>query len=999
MRIRTQLNLSMLLFTLVVIAITITLIIAEGNINQIRQQRNVVQRIESDVRDLSYLANDYLLHPAETQLLRWQVVYREVGENIDTLEVFTTEEAAYLLGMKESYPILGEIFASVSAALASGTIEASAEDYLDLVRTSWSRIEIQNRSLVSSTAALGRLLQEDETAAINRRDVSIFIMLAVLIVFLAMVYFFSFRRMLGSLRNLNTGTEVVGSGDLDYRIPVTTKDEVADLSMAFNRMTGNLHDVTVSKERLEREIAERKIAEQALRESEEKFSSVFRQLPDAITVVDVETGVILDVNDSASKMSGYERSEVVGHTIDEVNLWVHDEERSRIIAALRERGEVSGEEFKFRRKNGEVITVSFSAHRMVLNGRLCEVSVQADITARKRAEEALRESEERFRIMADSSPQPIWVTGKQGELQFANRTYCEFFGASEEELKSHGWEPTVHPDDAERHVRAFFASVASQSSLHSEARILRGDGEYRWLETFGVPRFAPDGEYLGMVGSSPDTTERKRAEEALQESERRWATTLASVGDAVIATDARGNIDFMNGIAEYLTGWGLKTAKGRSIIEVFNIINETTGETVESPVEHVLREGAIVGLANHTVLVRRDGTQIPIDDSGAPIRNEDGIINGVVLVFRDVTKRKEQEQALRKSEEAFRTVFEHSSVGKILTNYDGKILRLNQAMADMLGYTIEELKKKTLLDVTHPDDMNASVERLDALLNNEAATMRLEKRYIKKDGSVFWGDVSTTLLRDERGKPDRFITNVVDINERKKIDQMKDEFIGMVSHEIKTPLTVVIGALSTATKNGLPPEDVRGFLQDAVSYADILTDIVDNLLELSRSQSNRLVLNKEPADIRPIALKVAKNLENKSARHHIIVDMPEGLPHPVIDPLRAERIIHNLVDNAIKYSPEGGDVTVFARAENSHLLVGVQDQGIGIAPEDQQRLFQRFQRLEYNTGTSIQGIGLGLNVCRILVEAHGGSIWVESEKGKGATFYFALPLEQEARTY
>jgi signal transduction histidine kinase len=105
------------------------------------------------------------------------------------------------------------------------------------------------------------------------------------------------------------------------------------------------------------------------------------------------------------------------------------------------------------------------------------------------------------------------------------------------------------------------------------------------------------------------------------------------------------------------------------------------------------------------------------------------------------------------------------------------------------------------------------------------------------------------------------------------------------------------------------------------------------------------------------------------------------------------------VDNAIKYSPEGGDVTVFARAENSHLLVGVQDQGIGIAPEDQQRLFQRFQRLEYNTGTSIQGIGLGLNVCRILVEAHGGSIWVESEKGKGATFYFALPLEQEARTY
>ena len=135
------------------------------------------------------------------------------------------------------------------------------------------------------------------------------------------------------------------------------------------------------------------------------------------------------------------------------------------------------------------------------------------------------------------------------------------------------------------------------------------------------------------------------------------------------------------------------------------------------------------------------------------------------------------------------------------------------------------------------------------------------------------------------------------------------------------------------------------------------------------------------------------NLKNKSEIHKIVLDIPPDLPRTLIDPLRAERIIHNLVDNAIKYSPEGGEVMITATAEKEHILVGVKDEGIGISEQDQSRLFQRFQRLEYDTGKSIQGIGLGLNVCRILVEAHGGSIWVESEKEKGSTFYFTIPLE------
>jgi two-component system sensor histidine kinase KdpD len=216
----------------------------------------------------------------------------------------------------------------------------------------------------------------------------------------------------------------------------------------------------------------------------------------------------------------------------------------------------------------------------------------------------------------------------------------------------------------------------------------------------------------------------------------------------------------------------------------------------------------------------------------------------------------------------------------------------------------------------------------------------------------------------------------------------------MVSHEIKTPLTVITGALSTVTAEGVTKLQARALLQDAVDHADILANIVDNLLELSRSQADRLVLQKEPTDIKEIARTVVDKLRSKSAIHQLIMDIPPGLPIVDVDPLRAERVLYNLIDNAIKYSPKGGEVKISARQEKEKLVVCVSDHGLGISPDDQLRLFQKFQRLDVIVKKSIQGIGLGLNVCRILVEAHGGQIWVESKKGKGSTFYFTIPLEK-----
>lgn len=226
----------------------------------------------------------------------------------------------------------------------------------------------------------------------------------------------------------------------------------------------------------------------------------------------------------------------------------------------------------------------------------------------------------------------------------------------------------------------------------------------------------------------------------------------------------------------------------------------------------------------------------------------------------------------------------------------------------------------------------------------------------------------------------------------RKVEALKDEFIGMVSHELKTPLAIIIGSLRVAATDGVTPDQSRDLMHDAATSAEELAAMVDNLLELSRHQSKRLNLQTEATQIEPVAQSVISGLQDKSALHRLTADIPPGLA-AIADPIRVERVLHNLVDNAIKYSPDGGEVKITGRVEDSQLVIGVSDQGIGISKEDQQRLFQNFQRLDIQKQYDIAGVGLGLRVCRILVEAHGGKIWVESEKGKGTTFNFTLPLQ------
>ena len=353
------------------------------------------------------------------------------------------------------------------------------------------------------------------------------------------------------------------------------------------------------------------------------------------------------------------------------------------------------------------------------------------------------------------------------------------------------------------------------------------------------------------------------------------------------------------------------------------------------------------------------------------------------------------EEALQESETRYRDLYEEAPNAYFSVGVDGHIKQANLRAAEMLGYSRDELIGRPVLDL-YADTENGKAKAQEVfqrfLAGAEILDQELEMR--RADDSNVWISLSVRPIRDKEGRVVASRSVVVDITERKRLDQLKDEFIALVSHELRSPLTVITGAVNTALTEGerLSPEETRQLLQDAALEAESLSHMLSNLLELSRMQADRLFLHAEMINVRKVIQSAIEEVKRQSLAHQFVVDLPRRLPPVEVDELRLERILYNLLENAVKYSPQGGEIRVSVRPKKKHLVIAISDQGIGISSSDQAKLFQPFQRIEDSRLGGVKGAGLGLLVCRRLVEAHGGRIWVESEPGRGSTFFFTMPL-------
>ncbi len=494
--------------------------------------------------------------------------------------------------------------------------------------------------------------------------------------------------------------------------------------------------------------------------------------------------------------------------------------------------------------------------------------------------------------------------------------------------------------------------------------------------------------------------------------------TLESIGDAVITTDASGRVATLNAVAEALTGWSQAEAIGRPLEQVFHIINEESRQPVEGPAARAIRDGIVVGLANHTLLIRKDGSECAIDDSAAPIRDETGRVSGCVLIFRDVTGARRLEHEKIDQLQAARllaSIVESSDDAIISKSLDGIIQTWNRGAERLFGYRADEAVGRHISLVIPPDRIGEEDE-IVAQLKAGQRIDHFETERVRSDGTRIFVSLTISPLMDDQGRVTGASKIVRDITERKRIEvergeladnlrraaadlsetnRRKDEFLAMLAHELRNPLAPISNAVQVLRMGDAAGATVRDITALLERQVRLLSRLVDDLLDMSRITRGRIELRKEHIALAPVvdqAVEAART-SCEAMHHELTVSMPEEPLTLDADPARLVQVIGNLLNNACKFTDRGGRISLHVERDGEHAIIRVRDNGIGITTEQQGRVFDMFSQVDTSLERSRDGLGIGLTLVKTLAEQHGGSATVMSEGlGLGSEFVVRLPL-------
>jgi PAS domain S-box-containing protein len=520
---------------------------------------------------------------------------------------------------------------------------------------------------------------------------------------------------------------------------------------------------------------------------------------------------------------------------------------------------------------------------------------------------------------------------------------------------------------------------------------------------------------LGMIVVSTwvlyrDLSARARAAGVIHEQREFLHATLASIGDAVITTDAAGRITFMNAVAEGLTGWKQADARGLPLQQIFVIANDRTGEPVENPALRAMSEERPVGLATTALLIARDGTERPIDDSANPIRGAKGEVAGAVLVFRDVAERERAAEDMRASEERYRTLVElikdHAIFGMDRT---GRATTWNQGVREVLGYEESEFVGREVAPLIFaPEDIASGSAELELKRAAETGSACEDRWMRRKDGTQFWASGITYSRCDAAGNAIGFIKVMRDLTERKRMedhlhklaadlseaDRRKDEFLATLAHELRNPLAPIRNSLEILKISEHDPS-LDSVLDVMNRQLVQLVRLVDDLMDVSRITRNKLQLRLERIDLASVirgAVETSQPLIQANGHELTLILPPEEICLKA-DTTRLAQVFANLLNNAAKYTERGGRIRLAVTRHDDEVVVSIQDNGIGIPKEMLSKVFDLFAQVGTTLEHAQGGLGIGLMLVRRLVEMHGGS--VEARSGgpsMGSEFLVHLPV-------
>lgn len=537
---------------------------------------------------------------------------------------------------------------------------------------------------------------------------------------------------------------------------------------------------------------------------------------------------------------------------------------------------------------------------------------------------------------------------------------------------------------------------------HYETIRRRKDGSLIDISLTISPIVDADGTIIGASKIARDITDQRREQERL-------AVTLACIGDAVISTDEAGRVVFMNAVAEQLTGWKHIDATGLPLSAVFNIVNESTRLPVQSPVEKVLEHGGIVGLANHTTLIAKNGAEHPIDDSASPIRNRAGRLVGVVLVFRDATERRAAElAALRLA--AIVEGSDDAIIGKDLT---GIVRSWNPGAERVFGYRADEMIGKSITVLLPPDRLTEEQLILSRIQQGERVE-HFQTLRVRKDRRVIPVSLTISPIRDDEGHvigaskiarditdqqlaQEKLATHAAELEQKvqertARLESIVGEleaFSYSLSHDLRAPIRAIHSFTEIVMADHGPKLGVGlDYLRKVISAANRMDRLIQDMLDFAR-------LSREEISNRPVNVDqlvrdiISERPELQPPKADVTVEgaLPTVLGHTA----SLTQCLGNLLGNAVKFTVAGVTprVVVSAVIIDDRVRICIRDNGIGISPDNQRRLFNMFERL--HSRERFEGTGVGLAIVRKAAERMGGTVGIESAEGQGSTFWVELP--------
>jgi PAS domain S-box-containing protein len=642
-----------------------------------------------------------------------------------------------------------------------------------------------------------------------------------------------------------------------------------------------------------------------------------------------------------------------------------------------------------------------------------------------------RASEERYRQLADAMPQIVWTADTAGGATYFNRRWFEYTGLAPEDAGPNVWHRVVHPDDLPLAIARRERTLETGETFEIEYRFRRADGLYRWHLGRAVPMRKPDGGIDFWVGTATDIHDRKVIEDQrsfIVAASDELSTSLdyratlgqvaklaaAAVADwcAVHVVDAEGTIaevavahadpakvTFARELQERYPPTPGQGTGAAAVIRTGEpeLVPEIGDELIEQAAEDELHLDLLRQLELRSYMC-------------VPLKGRDGVLGAITLISSDpgrqygadelilaeelarrATSAIENARLYRAAEERAQAARVLATIGDgvLLVDSHGRIRLWNAAAERITGLAAEHVLGRKIVEAV--SGWSAIEPRLP--LAQPGESVRAESVPLELGGRELWLSISAV------GYEDGTVYAFRDLTEERALETMRQDLVATVSHELRTPLAAIYGSALTLRRGDIELEvELREkLLEVIVEESSRLADIVNDLLLASQLDSGKLKANIERCDPREIAqLEIDAARTHLPENVHITLEAPPGLPDVAADSGQLRQVLSNLIDNAIKYSPEGGTVEVAVTPNDRHVRFSIRDSGLGIPRSEQRRIFEKFYRLDPDMARGIGGTGLGLYICRELIRRVDGRIWVESDGAAGSTFHVEVPQEKSA---